>query len=79
MSKDRLEVNDIWESMLYECVIDKVWGGEENNPFCCHMICHNKRNGEFSEETTNFRDLNTYYNYKGKAKNVPSTWYEVIE
>lgn len=76
MSKDILEIGDIWESDYHESIIDKVWGGNEH-PICCHTIVRNKRNNVFSEENTGLFELKKYNNYKGKAKHLPETWYEV--
>lgn len=77
MSKDKLEVGDIWESDLYESIIIRVWGGETNNPVCCEVIDHNKKNGSFSTDETCLYDLKKYNEYKGKAKTFADKWYEV--
>ena len=74
MSKNKLEINDVWESDFYEIMvieaISDVYG---------RTINRNKRNGNFSYETTGIRDLQIHYNYKGKAVNPPSDWFKVYE
>ena len=74
MSENKLEINDIWKSDFYEVMvieaISNVYG---------RIICRNKCNGNFSYETTGIRDLQIYYNYKGKAINPPSDWFKVCD
>ncbi|MBQ8677230.1 MAG: hypothetical protein IJ529_02030 [Alphaproteobacteria bacterium] len=72
MSKNKLENGDIWESDFFEQMIIDVIGN-----VCCKSIVRNKRNGNISYENTDIRTLQTYNNYKGKAKYLPSCWFEV--
>ncbi len=73
MSKDILEIGDIWESDYYEMIVTKTW----SNGFFANVTIRNKKNGSFFEERTNLRDIKQYQSYKGKAKHLPETWYEV--
>lgn len=74
MSEHKLEKGDVWESDFYEeMIIDVI------SNVCCKAIVRNKRNGNFSYETTCIRDLQIHYNYKGKAVNPPSDWFKVYE
>ena len=74
MSENKLEINDVWESDFYEIMvieaISDVYG---------RIISRNKRNGNFSYETTGIRDLQMFYNHKGKAINPPSDWFKVYD
>lgn len=73
MSKDILEIGDVWENDNYELIATKVW----SDSFFANVTIRNKKNGSFSEESTNLRDIKQYHKYKGKAKHLPETWYEV--